>query len=187
MFDLLLDIGKAAALIGGGFAGAVFGADRILKAMRMLGKAPAWYERVWSEKAHALIKQEERDARSARLIDRADTVLSVIESVPHRLDRIESRLTQEFGNGVPPDHPDYVPLRATLDGYRVSNAKEHERLGDNIETLYEMYGTQHDDLTNLGLMTQRMEAKLVETDGCVTRHDLWIAKHDELTARQGAS
>lgn len=162
MLELLTDIVKVFALIGGGFAGFVLGGDRFLKVLRTIGGAPGWYERVWAEKAHEKVRQEENDAAQRLLVQNSHAILGAVTVIPTLIERFE----REFANGVPPTDDTYVPMRKYVEGELKQNAVDHDKLRDSIEDLFEMVVAAHDDVTN----ATRLAA----------RHDLWIKEHDKL-------
>ncbi len=146
MLDTIKEVGTLVGLLGGGFAGAVFGVDRTLKALRMVGKAPGWYERVWSEKAQERVDQDARDKALRQLIDHSALILHAV--------------TRNGGGSFRDDFDEHCRVSVVA----------HEKIADSIETVFEMIGTSHDEIANLGRS--------------VARQALWQTKHDELTARQ---
>ena len=54
---------------------------------------------------------------------------TLLKGVSDKLERVESRLEVEFGNGVPYDSPRYVPMRKRFDEY-VSSDEVRWRIHD---------------------------------------------------------
>ena len=158
MLDALREIGQTAAWVGGGLAGAAIGLDRGVALAVRMGALPERFRKAATAKAEEIHAGVVREETLSAVLE----VAPIIVKLAKQGELILTAVTPNGGNS----------FRDAFDAHCTASTLAHDRISNNVEDLFEMIGTSHDEMANLGRQ--------------VARQALWQTKHDELTARQAA-